>query len=397
MEAKVKKKRMFYLFLCFKFLIIMFCQINLFAESDVLKVISSNRFGADNNNDFFYDSYKNFCISNDGFIFVSNGRQHNISKFTIKGQFISKFGQKGEGPGDLYGPGNLAVLDNKYLIVSEYATKRRISMFDLTGKFAKIIKTKRNVWRIGALNNNYIYYESATFEKNKNKHFTGQYSFKIIKNINSGKEIIVDKTFFNYYMYSDRKNLLGVYLLAVMRGYVVAKDTPKGNLLVGLTNTPILKEFSVNGKLLREIHLQIHNKLVTNKIIDNYKNMTIKIKTKDMMEDKRWPKYQKKKLIKAYKSMPYKKFFKKTLPYYDWFLVDKNGNIIIIINYWSKDIWVKLYSSKDGSLIKQKKYIDKRYIFDTSQLVYSSKYGLYGFFQKRDSDETDIRIIKLDW
>jgi hypothetical protein len=102
--------------------------------------------------------------------------------------------------------------------------------------------------------------------------------------------------------------------------------------------------------------------------------------------------------INSIKSMPYKKFFKKTLPYYDRFLVDKNGDIIIIIDsWWSKDIWVKLYSSKDGSLIKQKKYIDKRYIFDTSQLVYSSKYGLYGFFQKRDSDETDIRIIKLDW
>jgi hypothetical protein len=392
----VKVKSFFYI--SFFIISVFWGSIGLLSENNnILNIIKSCSFGLDNEEELvIYDKNNRFCISDSGYVFISNSYKNNICKFTLDGKFITRFGQKGEGPGDLYAPGNMSILDNKYILVEEYATKRRISMFDLNGKFIKIIRTKKSVWHIGVLNKNNIYYLNEKIVNNENIFFYGHKSNVIIKSLKSNKETVILKHHFIKSNYMDKKVL--VFALGKARGCIKIVSLPLGELFIAITDTPIIKKFSYRGELKKTIYLKLLPKSINKNIIKKYKNYTIKFFLKDVKNNNRMSASYKNKFINSIKSLPYEKFFDKYLPYYDDFLVDKNGNIIIIINsWWSKDIWVKLYSSKDGSLIKQKKYIDKRYKFDTKKLVYSPKYGLYGFFQKRNSEDVDIRIVKLNW
>jgi hypothetical protein len=104
---------------------------------------------------FFYDYQKKISVTSDGIIFVSNTKQHNILKFK-DGRLIKKFGQKGEGPSDLYYPILFGILDDRYLIINQNSLIRKISIFDLEGNFVQLIKTTHNVWNIAPLINNKI-------------------------------------------------------------------------------------------------------------------------------------------------------------------------------------------------------------------------------------------------
>jgi DNA-binding beta-propeller fold protein YncE len=116
----------------------------------------------------FYDINKDIVVADDGTVFVSNNRQDNIFKFNASGKHIGTYGQKGEGKGDLRSPGNISILDGKYLIIGEYGLLRRISVFDFSGKCIKILKTNHNEGNTIALKNNriaYIYDDTQYMEK----------------------------------------------------------------------------------------------------------------------------------------------------------------------------------------------------------------------------------------
>ena len=81
----------------------------------------------------FYNTFTDITAAADGSIFAASNRQHTIFKFDSKGALIKSFGQEGQGPGDFNGPGDLSILDGKYLVVGEYALGHRISLFDLAG------------------------------------------------------------------------------------------------------------------------------------------------------------------------------------------------------------------------------------------------------------------------
>ncbi len=104
----------------------------------------------------FYDYAKSVAVAPDGSIFVSNSLQHNVIKFSPNGDIVKTFGQKGQGPGDFLHPYSVTILDDKYLIIKDYVTSRRISVFDLNGNYVKIIKTKKNRHGCLALKNNKI-------------------------------------------------------------------------------------------------------------------------------------------------------------------------------------------------------------------------------------------------
>jgi hypothetical protein len=61
-------------------------------------------------------------IGEQSILFISVGPDHVLYGCSPEGKLISKFGQKGKGSGDLYFPGDLSVLDGRYLVIGEYAT-----------------------------------------------------------------------------------------------------------------------------------------------------------------------------------------------------------------------------------------------------------------------------------
>ena len=83
----------------------------------------------------FLDRHKKIKVAPDGSIFVSNSRDHNIYKFDPNGKLIAKFGQLGQGPGDLDRPGDMSILDGKYLVIGEKSSLRRISLSGWTAPF----------------------------------------------------------------------------------------------------------------------------------------------------------------------------------------------------------------------------------------------------------------------
>ena len=67
----------------------------------------------------FLDSHRQVKAAPDGSLFVSNQRDHSISRFSPDGTLLITFGKKGRGPGDLEMPGKMSILDQRFLVVSD--------------------------------------------------------------------------------------------------------------------------------------------------------------------------------------------------------------------------------------------------------------------------------------
>lgn len=137
--------------------------------------------------ELFHDNDRQLCIAPDGSIFVSNSALHNIYVFNPSGKRIRTFGRRGKGPSDFYYPLQLSVLDGKFLIVSEYATNKRISVWHLSGKVFKVLRTQYPVYGLTALKNNKLAYLSFQFLSREKI----TRNVLVIKDIMSGKEKIV--------------------------------------------------------------------------------------------------------------------------------------------------------------------------------------------------------------
>jgi len=90
----------------------------------------------------------------DGSFFRGAEKEGRIHKFNPSGALIKSFGQKGQGPGDLQAIRNLGILDEKFLLVNEAIN--RLSVFDLDGRFIKIIKSEPTIYALAVLGNNKI-------------------------------------------------------------------------------------------------------------------------------------------------------------------------------------------------------------------------------------------------
>ena len=111
-----------------------------------------------NFNDKSIGLIKKLGFADDGSIFVSNYSQFNVFKFDAKGNFIKRMAEKGRktGPNSPINrrPDTVSVLDNKYVIISEY--QGRISVYDLEGNLVKLIKIDYGILDCVALKDNKI-------------------------------------------------------------------------------------------------------------------------------------------------------------------------------------------------------------------------------------------------
>jgi len=73
-----------------------------------------------------------------GNYFVAEYSNHRVSVFNSNGQFLRKFGSKGNGNGQLSGPYGLGLLSNGNIAVCE-CNNLRFSIFDSQGNFVRHI------------------------------------------------------------------------------------------------------------------------------------------------------------------------------------------------------------------------------------------------------------------
>ena len=74
---------------------------------------------------------------------MSDANEHCIQVFAGNGNFLYKFGNKGEGNGEFNNPHHLSVKKAGHLMVCE-TSNHRVLVFELSGKFATKFGSKGN-------------------------------------------------------------------------------------------------------------------------------------------------------------------------------------------------------------------------------------------------------------
>jgi hypothetical protein len=340
----------------------------------------------------FYDTYKNMVVMEDGGIFVTNPRKSNILKFNSTGQLIATYGRSGSGPGDLTAPGLLSILDGKYVVIAEYALLRRISMFDFFGKCVNVLKTDHSTFYPVALMNNKIAYIYIFFG---DKAKTGKIKQTVyIKDIPSGKEFPV----FSCELVQKNSVRVGKQLWSTTDnnefGDLFIDRTLDGNLAVEVSNSPEMRIYSPEGKLLRSFKLQIKPVPVTDEYIKKVKDLHVKSLKEETPPLNPW-------IIKQFEKLSFDEYFDSFLPLYQEILVDSEGNFLIFKSSECLENCNEVFQvySPEGKFICETTFekgkfdfvIDKR----VKNIVFTKK-AIYGLFQLKGSEDISLRLVKVN-
>ncbi|MCJ7579284.1 MAG: 6-bladed beta-propeller [Candidatus Aminicenantes bacterium] len=271
----------------------------------------------------FYNTFTDITVAPDGSIFAASSRQHTIFKFDSKGTLIKSFGQEGQGPGDFNGPGDLSILDEKYLVVGEYALGLRISLFDLDGNFVKLLKTNHSVYSPTALRNGKIAYLGLA-HREEDKQNPVQIQTVYIKDINTQEETEV---------HSFRTSARSIRLKSGgsigfgndTGGWTYLCQTIEGNLAVGISMESHITVYSPEGSKLSEFVLKGKPVPVTKSIIRNFKD----IQLNDMRQDPQSQQGRRNENLKELEKASFDHLFNDFLPLYNEILVDEEGHFLV--------------------------------------------------------------------
>ena len=342
--------------------------------------------------ELIYYRRRHIAVADDGCVFVSNAKQHNIYKFDSRGNLVKTFGRKGLGPGDLFFPSQLSIAANKYLVINEYATNRRLSIFDLAGNYVKVIKTDWPVFESISLKNNVIALLTYQTEIKGNKkeriakifthHIdTGEekpiYARKLditqTKTVSGGRKV---------YYYEE------VFFLS----------TNSGNILLGFNNNPDLAIYSPAGEKLKSFRLQLKQHKITAELKERHYN----IRLKRAWDNPNMPKRERASFAKNMKRNKSKILseFPEFYPYYTDILIDGEDNILVLKNRYVDEPdwkWTPIYQvySPDGELkcefgMNFGKYDTKIWI----PREFSNGF-LYGIFERETGEEYFYELVKM--
>ncbi len=359
-----------------------------FYKKGLIKLEADPGFGKRTSGDeSIYDTRCDFLRTPDGSFFIAATTEHCLYRFSSEGKFIDKYGQEGEGPGDLYFPGDLSVLDNRYLVIGEYATSRRVSLFDLEGNFVRLLKTDRNAFTTVALSDNKIAYTTYKYGpmKNQIQDFT---TILIIKDMETREETAIDE-------YRAQKKFIssgrGSYLANMGSGTMLITQTKEGNLIVGVTVSDELKIYSPQGEILRSFHLKMEPVQVTRDYIQRYKDLMIQNIEKRGSGQR---------VIDAIKKTPYEEMFGKYLPYYKDILVDSEGNILVckitdcigdcnnVFQVYTPEGQYVCEVTIDSGIYDVT--IDRRF----KNITFADN-AVYGLFPLKESEESGLQLVRV--
>jgi hypothetical protein len=197
--------------------------------------------------DLVFESRGDVAAAPDGSVFVSNTTRHVIYKFDPNGKFVRAFGRQGQGPGDLTHPGRLSILDGDRLVVGEYATNQRISLFDLDGKFIKIVPTGRFTSQVQALKGGKIAYVSLK-NRAEAEAMVSQAEVMIVDSRTGSQKCVARRE-----LRSPFKKGRGGAIILYGQNSLLLAGASDGCLIVGATDSPRLEVFSADGAKLRTI------------------------------------------------------------------------------------------------------------------------------------------------
>jgi hypothetical protein len=348
-------------------------------------------FGKDNDwEDLFYDIYKSLVLGPEGNIYVINTHQHNIFQFSKDGKFLKKFGQKGQGPLDFFHPRYSTVLDDKFLVVPEYAQNRRLSVVNLKQidpKHTRVLKTEHSVWETVALKKNKIAYlarDYVSLSKWEKKQVTNV----IIKDVATSVEKVVAS---HELPIRCRSELIRIFLeIPEYFGKVFILSTKEGNLIVGYSDRPEINIISTDGKKLKTIKLDFPPLKVSEaRGKEIIKKLAYGIRTSKQAHEN------------LKNSLSGSKVFGDHFPYYTNLLVDSAGNILVFLNDVDcKDnceIRFRVYSP-EGRYICTTKINKGKFDFKIDyrfKNILFTEHGIYGLFQLKGTEDISLRLVRV--
>jgi len=363
----------------------------------ILKAVED--FGQGNDwESLFFDPYKDMVVAPDGSIFIANINKDNIYQFDPQGKLLKTFGRRGNGPGDFIGPGDLSILDGKSLVVSEYASNRRFSLWDLNGNYKQIVRTQNSVFYLTALRNNHAAFYYINQGAEKKNGYQSVISI-ILKNITTGNETLVKKiTLF------DRSHIILGNFASVCLGNFFSEvflvQTIEGNLALGISNQPHIEIFSPAGEKIRTFDLKIEPVVVDDKYIMEFRGQVMAdLKKRGERPMNRTERFWYEMDKKTFKHFDFSTIFAKHLPLYKEIMVDAEGNFLVFkYNECQKDCTpvFQVYSNEgkficetqlDGGIYDLE--IDRRF-----KKLYFAKEGIYAIVQEKGDEDEILRLIK---
>jgi len=347
-------------------------------------------------NALFYSLFCDMVVAPDGTFFIASSRQHKIFKFDHDGNLVKSFGREGQGPGDFYRPDNLSILDGKLLVVGEYASTQRISLFDLEGNFKKVLKTSRPPFRPIALRDGKIAYIIYNY-RGDGPTDRKKIASVLIRDTNTDEEIKVAEATFNQtsirvgrLLYSFGEETGGTFFIA---------SSKEGNLIVGNSLLPSFDVFSPDGTKISTIPINIEPIPVTKRLISEYKKHQID----QMSQHESMAQNQVQETVKEMKKASWDRLFGETLPLYRQILVDADGNILVFrrTDCLGEDcpILVQVYSP-DGKYICETELIEGPFNLAVDSRIMNmcfTEKGLIAMVEVKDAPEFELRVIKVKY
>lgn len=275
-------------------------------KKGTIKIVPDPGFGIKTAwDELFYQGINSIAITPDGKIFITPYMQHKIMVMDKNGNYLESFGQMGQGPGDFVYPGDLAIFNHRYLLVGEYASNMKISLFQFNHHVERIIKTSVPPFDIVPVGEKHIAFVKYNVLNTPNQATT-QLSI-ILKDISTGKETHVTSFEKKEKKTLIRSNLFGEINLATF-------DHDK--ILAGYTPSPDLCIYGTNGIRLRSIKLNLEQQPFTSDMKEQYlKDMRTGLKKNPVGRN-------------FLKEINQFQFPDKT-PFYDCIFVDTGNNILV--------------------------------------------------------------------
>jgi hypothetical protein len=343
----------------------------------------------------FFNPFCDLAAAPDGGFFIAGSREQKVFKFDARGSLVKSFGQKGQGPGDFNMPGELSVLDGKYLVVGEYALSCRISLFDLDGKFNRVLTTKSPPFFPIALRDGKVAYIVHRYRR-EDTDATKDIQSVVIRAIDNPREIAVVEQNFN--MASIRLGANGsIGFGDQSAGAMYIAATREGNLLVGDSLEGRLEVYSPEGVKLSTIDLGLEPIPVTREYRSRYRDHQLAETRREHGSDKSFEEQ-----LKQIENASFDHLFSDHLPFYHEILADAEGNILVFKRtdcLGGCPIVIRVYSP-EGRFVCETELQEGAFGLTVDRRIKNMAFGLDGLVamvEVKDAEEYELRVIRVNY
>ncbi|MBN1999779.1 hypothetical protein JW935_19645 [candidate division KSB1 bacterium] len=290
------------------------------------------------------DHFAGLVLDEQNNVYILDREKLNIIKLDAGGQLAGEFSIKSEKSTSVYDKINeLAILDNKYLLVRGYSF---IRIFNLDGEHIKDIEFDFPLYDMTALRENKIACRGCIMLKDQKT----KWHIFIDDILSETRTPVVD-------FYEDQskrketvqfKSKLGLLTFSNYSAKspdIYMQHTTDGHLIVGQSNQPDLYIYDINGTQKAKIAL-------------NYNRLEI-----DPLETEKFYQFLKEKMTtlgapdSAFKVLESKDFYYQYMPYYYDIKTDSEGHILVFKHTQEEDHIFRVYQvfSKEGQFICETK------------------------------------------